>query len=511
VLSTERWASPAQLKWLDWEDLYLDMLGYKEERGFHNLVIRPEHPRAILEASDPKLYALICDESVLEPKTSAQVLILQTVMAGVLKKYVERFYRKCQQRWDSKHMVYAPLDKDDDNFQDYILKVPRSDTALMQTIQTAIADWKRVQKTLSSDIPNIHFDRHLFQPLLIKKGSKISCVPPSLNDSEERFVRDLERFCRQNPSLLAEKELFLLRNLSRGKGIGFFEDNGFPPDFMLWITDGKKQRLIFIEPHGMLLEDHPTINLKVGLYKKLQSEAIQTKKALKKNLTLDSFIISATPFDDLRTRHDSEWDRAKYAGEHILFFGDQPDDCAYIVQILSDNIGVASPETVTEKTSVLAQILTSVKESLKFKEYLPVYSLQAVATSFGKEEHVEMLGWRKIENKRLNKDMFIAQVVGKSMEPTIPDGSFCIFRFERGGSRNGLVVLVESRLVTDPETNQKFTIKRYKSEKETLPDGGWKHKLITLSPDNKQFKDIILNNVTGEDFRVVAEFVEVLS
>ncbi|MDO8748503.1 MAG: S24 family peptidase [Candidatus Omnitrophota bacterium] len=122
-----------------------------------------------------------------------------------------------------------------------------------------------------------------------------------------------------------------------------------------------------------------------------------------------------------------------------------------------------------------------------------------------------MLGWKKIKNKRLNKDMFIAQVVGKSMEPTILDGSFCLFRFERGGSRNGLVVLVESRLVTDPETSQKFTIKRYKSEKETLPDGGWRHKRIILSPDNKDFKDITLENVSGDDFRIVAEFVEALS
>ncbi len=507
----ERWANPAQLRWLDWEDLYLQMLQFKQERGFHNLVIRPEHPQAILEASDPKLYSLICDESVLDPKTSVQVLILQSVMAGVLKKYIERFYRKRQQRWDSKHMVYAPLGKDDDNFQDYILKVPRSDTALMQTIQTAISEWKRVQKTLSSDIPNIHFDRHLFQPLLISKGSKVRCVPPSLNPSEERFVHDLKAFCLANLDALAGKELFLLRNLSRGKGIGFFEDNGFFPDFMLWITEGKKQRLIFVEPHGMLLEDHPSINPKVGLYKKLQSEVIQTKKTLKKNLTLDSFIISATPFDDLRTRHGSEWDRNKYAREHILFFGDQPDDCAYIAQIISGNASVVSPSTVTEKTSVLAQILTTVKESLKFKKYLPVYSLQAVATSFGKEEHVEMLGWKKVDNKRLNKDMFIAQVVGKSMEPTIPDGSFCIFRFERGGSRNGLIVLVESRLVTDPETSQSFTIKRYHSQKEDLGGGQWRHKQIILSPDNKQFKDIVLNNVTGDDFHVVAEFLQVLS
>ena len=106
--------------------------------------------------------------------------------------------------------------------------------------------------------------------------------------------------------------------------------------------------------------------------------------------------------------------------------------------------------------------------------------------------------------------MFIAQVIGKSMEPTIPDGSFCLFRFERGGSRNGLVVLVESRLVTDSETSQKFTVKRYKSEKEDIGTDQWRHKRIILSPDNKAFKNIILENVGSDDFRVIAEFVEVL-
>lgn len=147
----------------------------------------------------------------------------------------------------------------------------------------------------------------------------------------------------------------------------------------------------------------------------------------------------------------------------------------------------------------------------KFSEYLPVYSLEAVATSFGKEEQVELLGWKRVDSGRtLNKDMFIAKVVGKSMEPTISDGSYCIFRFDKGGSRNGLVVLVESRLVSDPETSQRFTIKRYKSDKEQFKDGTWRHKKITLTPDNRHFKEIVLENVNGDDFRVVAEFVGVL-
>jgi len=143
--------------------------------------------------------------------------------------------------------------------------------------------------------------------------------------------------------------------------------------------------------------------------------------------------------------------------------------------------------------------------------YLPIYDLQAVATAFREQTTPKIKGWKPMpDGRHLNKDMFIAQVVGKSMEPTIPDGSWCLFRFERGGSRNGLAVLVESRMVSDPETHQSFTIKRYHSEKENLGDSQWRHKKITLSPDNKNFNDIVLKNVSGEDFRVVAEFIGVL-
>ena len=151
-----------------------------------------------------------------------------------------------------------------------------------------------------------------------------------------------------------------------------------------------------------------------------------------------------------------------------------------------------------------------IDDQRKYVDLLPIYDLQAVATSFREQSTPQVIAWKPINGRKLNKDMFIAQVVGKSMEPTIPDSSWCLFRFERGGSRNGLVVLVESRLVSDPETQQSFTVKRYKSEKEYLPDGRWCHKRITLSPGNKEFKDIVLENVNEDDFQVVAEFVKVL-
>ncbi len=171
-----------------------------------------------------------------------------------------------------------------------------------------------------------------------------------------------------------------------------------------------------------------------------------------------------------------------------------------------------SKKTGEEETLFFKDVVPDdeVNDRRKYVDFLPVYDLQAVATSFRQQTKPTVIGWKPINERKLSKEMFITQVVGKSMEPTIRDGSWCLFRFERGGSRNGLVVLVESRLVNDPETQQSFTIKRYKSEKEQLPGDQWRHKRIILSPDNKSFKDIDLKNVLGDDFRVVAEFVEVL-
>lgn len=153
-------------------------------------------------------------------------------------------------------------------------------------------------------------------------------------------------------------------------------------------------------------------------------------------------------------------------------------------------------------------IIQDIEDTRKYKEYLPVFSLKAVATNFGGEEYVEQLGWMKADiHNKLDKDMFIAQVTGKSMEPTISDGRYCVFRYDRGGSRNGIVVLVESRLVSDPESFQRYTIKRYRSKKEYFPNGTWIHKKIILSPDNIDFSDIVLENVQDGDFKVIAEYV----
>ncbi len=70
-----------------------------------------------------------------------------------------------------------------------------------------------------------------------------------------------------------------------------------------------------------------------------------------------------------------------------------------------------------------------------------------------------------------------------------------------------MIVLVESNRITDPEHGQGYTVKKYHSEKELFDDGTWRHKKIILSPENREFKEIILEDVQTGDFQVVAEYV----
>jgi hypothetical protein len=105
--------------------------------------------------------------------------------------------------------------------------------------------------------------------------------------------------------------------------------------------------------------------------------------------------------------------------------------------------------------------------------------------------------------------MFVAQVVGTSMEPAIPDGAWCLFRAPVEGSRQGKTVLVQLRDTSDPETGQRYTVKRYESEK--VNDGDtWRHAQITLKPVNPDFDPIVLSSTDEGELQVVAELVEVL-
>lgn len=72
------------------------------------------------------------------------------------------------------------------------------------------------------------------------------------------------------------------------------------------------------------------------------------------------------------------------------------------------------------------------------------------------------------------------------------------------------IVLVHLRDTTDPETGQRYTVKRYQSEKVANSDGTWQHAKITLKPINPQFEAVVLSGADDGQLAVVAELVEVV-
>jgi SOS-response transcriptional repressor LexA len=147
---------------------------------------------------------------------------------------------------------------------------------------------------------------------------------------------------------------------------------------------------------------------------------------------------------------------------------------------------------------------------LRFQTHLPLYSLRAAATRFGEDMEVEAEDWVRVpEDLRLTHDMFVARVVGRSMEPMIPDGSLCIFRHGVVGSRQGKLLLIQQ--VGASETGGEFTVKRYTSRKAETEEG-WRHAGIRLEPINPEFEAWDLNPADLEDgpYRVQGEFLAVL-
>jgi SOS-response transcriptional repressor LexA len=137
--------------------------------------------------------------------------------------------------------------------------------------------------------------------------------------------------------------------------------------------------------------------------------------------------------------------------------------------------------------------------------HLPLYGLRAAATKFGEYMDAAEEGWVLApENLRLSEGMFVAHVVGRSMEPRIPDGSLCIFRAPVVGSRYGRLLLIEMLDVDD--NSQRYTVKKY-ARTGDLAEGADREQSIRLEPLNREFDTFELDS---DRFRVVAEFVQVL-
>jgi SOS-response transcriptional repressor LexA len=142
----------------------------------------------------------------------------------------------------------------------------------------------------------------------------------------------------------------------------------------------------------------------------------------------------------------------------------------------------------------------------RFRTHVPLFSLRAAAGHLGEEMQSEAEDWvRAPEGMRLAPDLFVAHVVGRSMEPRIPDGSLNLFRFHPAGSRQGKILLIQRFGALDETA--RYTVKRYTSVKVQKSEDQWEHERIRLEPLNPEFEAW---DVGPQDFAVVAEWLRVI-
>jgi hypothetical protein len=150
-------------------------------------------------------------------------------------------------------------------------------------------------------------------------------------------------------------------------------------------------------------------------------------------------------------------------------------------------------------------------------DHLPYYSLAIAAGGFKQGYEPDPEGWVNVRKlgytSHLGPGLFVTQVVGKSMEPTIHDAAYCVFRAGVSGTRQNRILLLQKRDFTDAETGGGYTVKRYESQKTTTEEG-WSHGRIRLIPDNPDRAAFPVLEFTPEDdadLRVIAEFIQMLN
>lgn len=316
---------------LNYDELFFELEQFKREKSWYNLNISKEGIKELLSRND--WYTLYLPEARLNPEDFDGVMLLQQIVTELLKRYCEHFYNYCKREFIEPRLELRELTPDDDNLpkeEFYQLIVDGDEEQVIQGIRQIKKNLEEKKDELLKigDLNACNFGKHLFQPLFhVRAGGKVTVLPVALNESEYRFVTDLKKWCGNHKTGLDKDgiELFLLRNMSRGKGVGFFEAGNFHPDFILWILTGKKQYVTFIEPHG-LLHEGPASD-KILFHKRIKDVE---KRLNDPSVILNSFILSWSRYPQLKWGSTQE----ELEKMHVLFMTDDPD--GYIDKLLNE-------------------------------------------------------------------------------------------------------------------------------------------------------------------------------
>lgn len=326
---------------IDENEIYLEAGRYVVLKGYTNLILSKEALKQIIKEGHFTIYSHKGQFGI-EQAISGKI---QNIATNIIKEYINKFYADREKSFLSEFLTYDMLEKESHvelfpaNYT-IIVKVPRKHESFISELKESI---KEIYNKDSKILPSIHFDRHLYSPIATiaegKKFKEIKTIPVRLNQGETIFLNHFREYTKESP-LFKDKEVFILRNLSQ-KGLNFFmESASFYPDFIIWVIDGTKQYIYFLDPKGIMMGETHFNNPKVlwckndvlDLGRKIQKDLTKNKIGI--SVSISAFILSITPYDKVRNVwSDGGVKREDFTDNRVLFVENNKE---YLNEIFTD-------------------------------------------------------------------------------------------------------------------------------------------------------------------------------
>lgn len=331
------------LAFLNLDRLYFDLERFKAERGWYNLNLTRDGIEPLLE--DQSWYQLLIPTEEMAFNSFDKVRLWEEIALSLLKKYTERYYTFRKREWELPHLEYQDMTPNDPNLLGagetaddpyYRILIEQSQEEIVVKLEElkALIEKGTLKPWEFHGLKAIWFGQHLYQPLLYLDQNIVEISPVPLNKGEKQFVEDLKACHDGAGRFLSGKELYLLRNLSKGRGVGFFEAGNFHPDFILWLLMGDKQHVIFVDPKG--IRNIGPSDPKIQFYETIKEIELRLGDP---KVLLNSFIISSTPSPMMKML----WgiDKNAMNERHILF--QEEDQDTYIQTMLESILAPVVP------------------------------------------------------------------------------------------------------------------------------------------------------------------------
>jgi len=278
-------------------------------------------------------YRILSLPGIFDIKSEKDIRRVEDLALLTLKKYIDLFYRKHAKHFETNNLRYdnfkqIPLPFISEGKQGYIIQVNRKEKRLIDDIRKLKDDLGRLLKGENNNLPRIYFHNSVYLPILIQNKNIERISPTGLVESEKEFLADLREYLQQHEREL-NFEIYLLRNIPFS-GLGFqLTWSRFYPDFIMWakepINSGQsaemtgKQAIVFLDPKGLEhskgLDDE-----KIRFAKEIKN---LEKKLKNKNMVLESFILSDTPYGKLIDGQVNPPTERDYINSHVLFLEDK--------------------------------------------------------------------------------------------------------------------------------------------------------------------------------------------